>query len=68
MLCDSVWTFFIVIDVQNDFLTHTLCSNLTMVKKSYFRKIFHVLFRIVVSSNTVELGDKELFGHPEIVP
>ena len=68
VLCNSVWTCFIVIDVQNDFLTHTLHSNLSIVKKSYFRKIFHVLIRIVVSSNTVKLGEKELYGHPEIVP
>ena len=68
VLCNSVWTWFIVIDVQKDFLTHTLRSNLTMVKKSYVRKIFQVLVRIVVSSSAVELGEKELFGHPEIVP
>ena len=48
VLCNSVWTCFIVIDVQNDFLTHILNSNLTMVKKSYFCKIFQVLIRIVV--------------------
>ena len=36
VLCNSVWTCFIVIDVQNDFLTHILRSNFTMVKKSYF--------------------------------
>ena len=28
----------------------------------------NVLYSMNLNRNTVELGDKELFGHPEIVP